>query len=73
MIGGYHPSDLEEVHERSVELRGEPSSVFLVRLELRLKDGSCQEVEIEFEPHGLMYEVWREQLRALQRLIGQVS
>lgn len=53
----------------SVEIGGSPAGVLSAVLVLEYADGNLEERTLNFRPNGLMYEVFLEQVEALQRLL----
>ena len=58
-----------EILEVRVSIEGKPSAVMSAIIELRFSDQSREHREITFEPDGLLYEVWQDELRAWRRYI----
>jgi hypothetical protein len=49
-----------------VELSGDPSCVHAATLRLKFADGTEEDRDITYEPDGVMYEVFVEQVQAFR-------
>lgn len=69
MLGRYSAGDLVSVEILRVQLEGRPACVHVADLRIELFDGSVHEVQISFEPDGLMYEVLEDYIAKVREWI----
>jgi len=64
---GHLPGGIVEIEVVRLGLDGHPSAVHNATIKIYFLDGSSMTKDLDFNPDGVMFEVFKEQVRALIR------